>query len=85
MAKRVQVVVQDSEYREIQRAARGRGMPVAEWVRHALVLAARSETSHEVAAKLEVIRIAAGMSFPAADIEQMIEEIGRGYGPGMPS
>jgi hypothetical protein len=36
MAKRLQVIVQDPEYRDIQRAARLRRMSIAEWVRQAL-------------------------------------------------
>ena len=80
MAKRLQVIIQDPEYRDIQRAARLRRMSIAEWVRHALVQARRSEPSREVAAKLEVIRAAARMDFPTADIDRMLEEIERGYG-----
>jgi hypothetical protein len=85
MAKRLQVIVQDPEYRDIQRAARLRRMSIAEWVRQALVQARRREPSREVASKLEVIRAAARMEFPTADIGQMLEEIERGYGSGMPS
>jgi hypothetical protein len=85
MAKRLQVIVQDSEYRDIQRAARLRRMSIAEWVRQALVQARRREPSREVATKLEVIRAAARMEFPTADIDRMLEEIERGYGLGMPS
>jgi len=33
MAKRLQVIVRDPEYREIQRIARSRHMSIAEWVR----------------------------------------------------
>ena len=80
MAKRLQVIVQDPEYRDIQRAARLRRMSIAEWVRQALVLARRSEPSREVASKMEVIRAAARMEFPTADIDVMLEEIERGYG-----
>ena len=83
MAKRLQVIVQDPEYREIQRAARLRRMSVAEWVRQALIQARRSEPSREVASKLEVIRAAARMDFPTADIDRMLEEIERGYGLGL--
>ena len=79
MAKRLQVIVQDPEYRDIQRAARLRRMSIAEWVRQALVQARRSEPSREVASKLEVIRAAARMDFPTADIDGMLEEIERGY------
>jgi hypothetical protein len=83
MAKRLQVIVQDPEYRDIQRAARLRRMTIAEWVRQALVQAHRSEPSREAASKLEVIRAAARMDFPTADIDRMLEEIERGYGSGM--
>jgi hypothetical protein len=85
MAKRLQVIVQDPEYRDIQRAARLRRMSIAEWVRQALVQARKREPSREVASKLEVIRAAARMEFPTADIDRMLEEIERGYGLGMPS
>jgi hypothetical protein len=80
MAKRLQVIVQDPEYRDIQRAARLRRVSIAEWVRQALVQARRSEPSREVAAKLEIIRAAARMDLPTADIDRMLEEIERGYG-----
>jgi hypothetical protein len=83
MAKRLQVIVQDPEYRDIQRAARLRRMSIAEWVRQALVQARRSEPSREVGAKLDVIRAAARMEFPAGDMDRMLEEIERGYGSGM--
>jgi hypothetical protein len=85
MAKRLQVIVQDPEYRDIQRAARLRRMSIAEWVRQALVQARRREPSREVSSKMEVIRAAARMEFPTADIDRMLEEIERGYGLGMPS
>ena len=83
MAKRLQVIVQDPEYRDIQQAARLRRMSIAEWVRQALVQARRSEPSREVASKLEVIRTAARNEFPTADIGTMLEEIERGYGSGL--
>jgi hypothetical protein len=83
MAKRLQVIVQDPEYRDIQRAARLRRMSIAEWVRQALVQARRSEPSREVASKLEVIRTAARMDFPTTDIGRMLDEIEQGYGSGL--
>jgi hypothetical protein len=51
MAKRLQVIVQDAEYRDIQRAARLRRISIAEWVRQALAQVRRSEPSREVSAK----------------------------------
>ena len=82
MSKRLQVILKDPEYREVQRAARTRGMSVAEWVRQALSMARRSEPSGGVAKKLEVIRMAARLEYPTADINRMLAEIERGYEAG---
>jgi hypothetical protein len=80
MSKRLQVILKDPEYREIQKAARAREMSVAEWVRQALRAVRRSEPSGSAAKKLAAIREAVRHDFPTADIEQMLEEIERGYG-----
>jgi len=82
MAKRLQVILQDPEYREIQRMARSRQMSIAEWVRQALILARRREPLGDVGKKIEVIRAAAQHDYPADDIESMLAEIERGYGTG---
>lgn len=80
MSKRLQVILKDQEYREIQRAARLRHMSIAEWVRQALDLARRSEPQGTVGKKLGVIRAAARLDYPTADIHRMLEEIEMGYG-----
>jgi len=79
MAKRLQVILQEPEYREVQRAARARHMSIAEWVRQALVFARRQEPSGTVSQKLEAIRAAARHSYPTADIDNMLAEIEAGY------
>ena len=79
MSKRLQVILKDGEYREIQHAARLRHMTIAEWVRRALELARRSEPSTTASKKLDAIREAARYSFPAGDIKQMLAEIEKGY------
>jgi hypothetical protein len=79
MAKRLQVILQDPEYREIQRAARSRRMSIAEWVRQALALARRREPLGDVEKKLAAIRAAAKHEFPTGDIDTMLAEIERGY------
>ena len=85
MAKRLQVILQDPEYREIQRAARSRRMTLAEWVRQALHQAKRQESSGDVAKKLEAVRAAARYNgAPSPDIETMLEEIERGYPVDLP-
>jgi DNA helicase IV len=82
MAKRLQVILRDPEYREIKRAARSREMSIAEWVRQALVLAHRREPMGRVGKKLEVIRAAARLDYPTGDIDRMLAEIEMGYGSG---
>ena len=82
MAKRLQVIVRDPEYREIQRIARSRHMSIAEWVRQALDLARRREPITDVGKKLEIIRAAVRYDNPSGDIEDMLAEIESGYGSG---
>jgi hypothetical protein len=82
MAKRLQVILQDPEYREIQRMARSRYMSLAEWVRQALDLARRREPLGSVTKKLEALRVAAKYEFPVSDIDEMLAEIEQGYGSG---
>ena len=82
MAKRLQVILQDPEYREIQRMARARHLSIAEWVRQALELARRREPLSAAGKKLEVIRAAARCQYPVNDIDAMLHEIEAGYGTG---
>jgi hypothetical protein len=82
MSKRLQVLLPDPEYRDIQRAARSRNMSVAEWVRQALSLVRRSEPSGSAGKKLEAIRAAARLQYPTADIDRMLADIERGYSEG---
>jgi hypothetical protein len=79
MAKRLQVILQDPEYREIQRMARSRHLSLAEWVRQALALARRREPLADTGKKLDVIRAAARHDYPVSDISQMVAEIEKGY------
>jgi hypothetical protein len=82
MSKRLQVIFQDPEYREIQRMARSRQMSIAEWVRQALAWARRREPLGDIGKKLEVIRAAARYDYPVSDIDVMLAEIERGYATG---
>jgi len=79
MSKRLQVILRDPEYREIQKAARSRQMSIAEWVRQALAIARSRESSADLGKKLEVVRAAARHEFPTADIDAMLAEIEAGY------
>ena len=79
MTKRLQVLLPDPEYREIQKIARSRRLSVAQWVRQALHAAKREEPLGDVSDKLEALRAAAKFEFPTADIDQMLSEIEQGY------
>ncbi len=79
MAKRLQVILQDPEYNEIRRIARSRRMSIAEWVRQALSRASRREPLGDSAKKLDLIRAAARHQYPTAEINEMLQQIERGY------
>lgn len=79
MTKRLQVLFDDEELREVQRAARRRRQTVAAWVRDAVRQKRAAEAGGDPRAKLDAIAVAARHSFPAPDIETMLAEIERGY------
>ena len=79
MSKRLQVLLEEPELREIRRAARAQRMTVAEWVRQALRAARRRQPIIDPRRKIEAIRAAARHSFPVGDIEQMLAEVESGY------
>lgn len=78
MSKRLQVLLDDPEWREVQRAAKAQRLTVAAWVRQALRAARRTEPLRGADKKLAVIRAAAQHAFPTAEIDQMLAEIQRG-------
>ena len=85
MSKRLQVLLDESELKRIRQVASKNGMTLSEWVRQVLRAEAQKEPTGSAARKLAVVRAAVRHSFPAPDIDQMLEEIARGYGdPGAP-
>ena len=79
MTKRLQVLLEDSEWREVRRAARAGRLTVAEWVRQALRQGRRGSSMKDVDRKLEALRAASRHGFPTADVDQMHAEIVKGY------
>jgi hypothetical protein len=79
MSKRLQVLLDEAEWKEIQRVARAQHMTVAEWVRGTLRAARKREPSGDASRKLDVVRAAARYAFPTADMPKMLAEIERGY------
>ena len=78
MSIRLQVVMDEAELREIQRAARRQRMTVSAWVRGALRAARRAEPGGDRRRKLGAIRTAARHALPTADVDQMLAEIAQG-------
>lgn len=79
MSKRLQVLLDEAELRDIRRLAQAQHMSVAEWVRGALRAARRREPMGDAGKKLAVVRSAARYAFPTADIEAMLGEVEHGY------
>lgn len=81
MTQRLQVLLDESEMRDLRRAARARRMTVAEWVRQALRAARKQEPDGSADAKFAAIRSAARHAFPTSDVDDMLADIERGYAP----
>ena len=82
MTKRLQVLLPDPDYREIQRVARSRHMSVAEWVRQTLDAARRQEPAGAAGKKLDAIQIAVRHQYPGGEIADILAEIEAGYRAG---
>lgn len=79
MSKRLQVVVDEAELRRYQRAARRASMTLSAWVRLNLQQAEAQVATGRTGPKLEAIRSASEHSFPTGPIDQMLDEIEKGY------
>jgi hypothetical protein len=79
MSKRLQVLLDEEELREIRRVAQAQKLTVAEWVRQTLRSAKNREPLGDTKKKLDVVRAAAKLGFPTGNIDQMIAEIESGY------
>ena len=76
----MQVLFAEEELEEMRQCAGRQGMTLSEWVRTTLRDAVRRTPAAEADHKLEAIRAATTHEFPTADIDQMLDEIERGYG-----
>jgi len=79
MSKRMQVLFEEDELAEMRRCAEQEKLTLSEWVRQTLREVVRRTPERGTEQKLAVIRAAAEHDFPTADIDQMLEEIERGY------
>ena len=81
MTKRLQVLLDDAELKTIQRLARRDKLTTAEWVRRRLREGAVAGSRPDTASRLAAIHAAyrQGVGGAAPDIDQMLDEIERGY------
>ena len=80
MTKRLQVLLEDDELREIQALAKRRRQTTAAFVREALRQAQAATVERSVESRIRAIREAAATySFPVGDIETIKSEIERGF------
>ena len=81
MTKRLQVLLDEAELRTIQRLARRDKLTTAEWVRRRLREGATAGARPDTASRLAAIHAAYrhDPTEPAPDIDQMLDEIERGY------
>ena len=84
MSKRLQVVLDDADMRQLQRLARSRRTTVSEWVRQAIREATRRAPAGKREAKLQAVREAVKHGFPTGDIQDVLRDIERGYGGAPP-
>jgi cobalamin-dependent methionine synthase I len=81
VTKRLQVLLDDTELLMIQRLARREKVTTAEWVRRRLREGAAASTRPDTASRLAAIHAAyrGDPDTPEPDIDQMLDEIERGY------
>lgn len=69
MSKRLQVLLRDDEYREIEKIARQKRLTVSEWARQVLRAARQQEPLGSAERKFGAVRAALRHGFPAGDID----------------
>jgi hypothetical protein len=77
MTKRLEVRFDDAEMREIQAAARRKGVTVAEWVGHAVRRAHTEASQPDSTEKLAALNRAMRHEFPTGDIEDLLADVER--------
>ena len=80
MSKRLQVLLDEREFRDLQRMAKARQLTVSALVRETLRSARQREPLGDATAKLAAVRAAGRHAFPAAaTVDDLNAEIERGY------
>ena len=80
MSKRLQVLLDERELRDIRHAATCAGQTVSEWARQAMRAHSRAGSSNaDPARKLAVIQSAVTHTYPTAEVDEMLAQVEAGY------
>ena len=80
MSKRLQVLVDEAEYRRFSKQARTEGVSLGEWVRQSLRSSLKLVAGRSPEEKMGRIRaLAQKGAYPTSDIDSMLREIEQGY------
>lgn len=85
MSKRLQVLLEEDEMRELREIAKRERTTVSDWVRRAIRSAGKKVPSSATEKKLAAIRAALQHQTPTADIDHMLDEIEQGYPRDLPT
>ena len=77
MGKRLQVTLDEQDYKLLQCIARGRGTTAAGWARQVIRDALEADTK-TVEAKLRAVERAYAHQYPTGDIEDILQQIEEG-------
>jgi hypothetical protein len=79
MSIRLQILLAEEEMKELKRLADEEHMTVSSWVRRAIRNEKKTRPETAARKKLEMVRKAAGYTFPTGSIEELAAEIETGY------
>jgi hypothetical protein len=79
MSKRLQVLLEPKEYKNLKELAEEADLSLGEWVRQVLRKEATGFSLQNPAEKLKNVRLFSQYSFPSGDIETILEETEKGY------
>ncbi len=79
MSKRLQVIIDETDLKTYETNAELEGVTLSEWVRQSLRDASQRKSLKDPERKLRAIKEAMTFEAPAPPIEQMLQEIERGY------
>ena len=78
MIDNLNIQLSEEEFDSIQIPAHKRGMTAAEWIRETLMKACGHAAAADINRKLAAIRSAYRFQFPTGDMDQILNEVGRG-------